>query len=1184
MLNALRREFELLEMKKGETVDSYFGRVNTVSNKLRSNGDNISDLKIVGKILRTMSEEFTYVKEEEPEDEQVLKVEQTSYDRGRGRFSSRGRGRGGRGGRGAFNKATVECYKCHGLGHFQYECSKWNKETNFAEIDENEEEVLLMAYTEGVQANGKKRTWFIDSGCSNHMCNDAEMFTTMDSSFNNYVKLGNNRKMAVSELKNNLLSVGQLQEKGLSVMFAQDNCKIYHPVKGLIIQTQMSSNRMFIVNSKTRSLERGEKECLQTTATDLSKLWHQRYGHLSYEGLHTLQEKRMVQGLPNFKAEKLLCVDCLSGKQTRKAILHQSSWRADHILELVYADLCGPITLPSSSGKKYFLSIIDDHNRKGWIYLLTCKSEAFDHFKKFRNMVEKETSMSIKCFRSDRGGEFNSTEFNTYCEDNGIKRQLTNAYTPQQNGVAERRNRTIMNMVRSLLSAKKMPKYFWSEAAVWTCHILNRCPTLSVKDVTPQEKWSKVKPTVDHLRIWGCLAHAHVPKQSRSKLDERSTLCIFIGIYSNTKAYRLYDVKGEKLIISRDVVFEEDKHWKWGTGHKQQIENELEWNDINAGVEVTEQPVEDDQPVFDDQGDINEENSSDSSSNGGNTAGNSSTNEVNAANSYQNGGNTSSSSSTEHNTSSSSEDSPVQRRTHRAPRWMEDYTTGEGLSSDEVNMVQDMGEEDPFIYEEAAKHEKWRTAMKNEMESIEKNKTWTLTSLPKGSKMIGVKWIYKTKRDGTGNVIKCKARLVAKGYSQKHGIEFNEVFALVARLDTIRLIIGLAPQKGWKLFQLDVKSAFLQGELDEEVFVAQPQGYTVKGKEDQVYKLHKALYGLKQAPRAWYSKIENYFVKENFQKCSSEQTWFTKRSGEGKIIIVSVYVDDLIYTGNDDQLITEFKRSMLREFDMTNLGNMSYFLRIEVKQSEKGVFINQRKYAEEVLRRFGMMECNSVNNPIAPGVQVDKDPQENAVDETLFKQIVGSMMYLTATRPDLMYVTSLISRYMARPTEVHMQIAKRALRYVKGTTQLGIYYQRTTGMKGELLTYIDSNYAGDLDDRRSTSGYAFIFSSSAVAWSSKKQPIVTLSTTEAEFVAAAFCTCQAFSTIKLSKNSIMHGMSKHIDVRFHFSRDLSKEGRIELQHCGTSDQVADIMIKPLKLEAFLKLRTMLGMKNITEVN
>ncbi|GAA0168386.1 transmembrane signal receptor [Lithospermum erythrorhizon] len=448
-----------------------------------------------------------------------------------------------------------------------------------------------------------------------------------------------------------------------------------------------------------------------------------------------------------------------------------------------------------------------------------------------------------------------------------------------------------------------MPKYFWSHAAAWTCHIPNRCRTLSVKEITPQEAWSKIKPSIDHLRVWGCLAHTHVPKQGRSKFDERSTLCIFIGIYSNTKAYRLFDVKGEKLVISRDVVFEEDKHWEWETGHKQQIENELEWNDTSAEAEVTEQPFEDDKPDFDDQFGNNEENSNDSISNGGNSAGSSNSN----------GGTTESTSSTEHNTISSNKDSPIQRRTHRAPRWMEDYITGEGLSSDEVNMVQDMGEEDPFVYEEAAKHEKWRTAMNNEMESIKKNKTWTLTTLLKGSKIIGVKWIYKTKRDEAGNVIKWKARLVAKGYSQKHGIDFNEVFAPVAGLDTIRMIIGLAAQKGWKLFQLDVKSAFLQGELDEEVFVAQSQGYTVKGKEDQVYKLHKALYGLKQAPRAWYNRIENHFVKENFKKCNSEQTLFTKRSKEGKIIIVSVYVDDLIYTGDDEKLIEEFKMSMLRD-------------------------------------------------------------------------------------------------------------------------------------------------------------------------------------------------------------------------------------------------------------------------------
>ncbi|GAA0156010.1 transmembrane signal receptor [Lithospermum erythrorhizon] len=475
---------------------------------------------------------------------------------------------------------------------------------------------------------------------------------------------------------------------------------------------------------------------------------------------------------------------------------------------------------------------------------------------------------------------------------------------------------------------------------------------------------------------------------------------------------------------------------------------------------------------------------------------------------------------------------------------MNGYTSGEGLSNDEANIVQDTstGDEDPFFYADAAKHKKWRSAMDSEMESIRKNETWTLTDLLEGSKKI--------------------------------------VFAPVARLDTIRMIIAIAAQRRWKLHQLDVKSAFLQGELEEEVFVAQPEGYEVRGREHQVFKLHKALYGLKQAPRAWYSKMESHFINEGFKKSSSQQTLFTKRKGEGNIILVSVYVDDLIYIGNDEELIAEFKTSMLKKFDMIDLGSLSYFLGIKVIQSEKWIFIYQKKYAEEVLKRFGMMECNHVNNPIAPGVKVNKDPDENAVDETLFKQIVGSLMYLTATRPDLMFVTSIISRYMAKPTELHMQIAKRALRYVKGTTQLGIMYQRDTEMKGKLKSYTHSDYAGDMDDRKSTSGYVFLISSGAVAWSSKKQQIVTLSTTEAEFVTAAYCTCQALWMKRILKDI----ESKHIDIRYHFLRDLSKEKAIEFQHCGTGDQIADIMTKPLKLETFQKLRDMLGMKNLTEVN
>lgn len=374
-----------------------------------------------------------------------------------------------------------------------------------------------------------------------------------------------------------------------------------------------------------------------------------------------------------------------------------------------------------------------------------------------------------------------------------------------------------------------------------------------------------------------------------------------------------------------------------------------------------------------------------------------------------------------------------------------------------------------------------------------------------------------------------------------------------------------------------------------------------------MYQLHKALYGLKQAPRAWFSRIKAHFIKEGFQGCDYEQTLFTKRSKEGKIIIVSVYVDDLIFTGHDENLMLEFKASMMREFDMSDLGCMSYFLGIEVLQKKEGIFICQRRYAEEVLRRFGMLESNYVNNPTVPGMQINSDAEGEPVDETYYKQIVGSLMYLTSTRPDLMYATSLLSRYMAKPTELHLQVAKRVLRYLKGTMNMRIFYKMSSQDK-ELKAYTDNDYAGDAEDRKSTSGYTFLLSSGAVAWSSKKQPIVTLSTTEAEFVAVTVCACQAVwmkripmvlgheerdcisincdnsSTIKLSKNPVMHGRSKHIDVRFHFLRNLSEVEVISLVRCASVDQVADIMTKPLKADAFQKLRTSLGICDIAIVS
>ncbi|KAK9681859.1 hypothetical protein RND81_10G032400 [Saponaria officinalis] len=316
------------------------------------------------------------------------------------------------------------------------------------------------------------------------------------------------------------------------------------------------------------------------------------------------------------------------------------------------------------------------------------------------------------------------------------------------------------------------------------------------------------------------------------------------------------------------------------------------------------------------------------------------------------------------------------------------------------------------------------------------------------------------------------------------------------------------------------------------------------------------------------------------------------------MLMVCLYVDDLICTGNDRAMFEIFKKSMMVEFDMTDLGMMHYFLGIEVVQSDIGIFLCQKKYLLEVFDRFGMSNCNSICTPTERGAKLVKDPPGNNVNSTLYKQMVGSLMYLTATRPDIMYAVSMVSRYMERPKETHLLAAKRILRYLRGTTDFGIFYNK--GAKSELIGFCDSDYAGDLDDRRSTSGYVFMLGFAVVSWCSKKQPIVTLSTTEAEFVAAATCASQALwlrnilkelqfkqkysnrlfcdnsSAIKLSRNPIFHGKCKHIDVRYHFLRDLSKDGIIDLVFCKSIDQVADVFTKSLTVDSFKKFRKMLG--------
>lgn len=506
--------------------------------------------------------------------------------------------------------------------------------------------------------------------------------------------------------------------------------------------------------------------------------------------------------------------------------------------------------------------------------------------------------------------------------------------------------------------------------------------------------------------------------------------------------------------------------------------------------------------------------------------------------------------------------------------------------------------DDPIHFEEAIKDKKWIEAMDEEMNAIERNKTWDLVDLPKGKEVIGVKWVYKTKCNAEGKIERHKARLVVKGYKQQYGRDYEETFAPVARMETVRAVLSIAAQNKWKVYQMDVKSAFLNGVLMEEVYIEQPLGYEKKGEEHKVCKLKKALYGLKQAPRAWYSRIDSYLLENGFDKCEGEPTVYIKEK-DGKILIVVLYVDDVIFTGNDDQLIKNFKSVMKEEFEMTDMGFLRYFLGIEVDQNEKGIFISQARYVDQVLSRFSMEECKAANTPTVMGLKLSKEDSSKDFDPSLYKSIVGSLMYLTATRPDIMYAVSLISRFMERPKEAHWQAAKRILRYVKGTKRFGILYN--VSEHSDLVGYTDSDWAGSVDDRKSTSGYVFHMGSGAISWASKKQSIVALSTAEAEYVAATAAACQAVwmrrmlrslgqeqakatvifcdnsSAIALSKNSVFHKRTKHIDTRFHYIRELVSNGEIVLEHCRTQEQVADILTKPLDQKSFEFLRKCLGM-------
>ena len=427
------------------------------------------------------------------------------------------------------------------------------------------------------------------------------------------------------------------------------------------------------------------------------------------------------------------------------------------------------------------------------------------------------------------------------------------------------------------------------------------------------------------------------------------------------------------------------------------------------------------------------------------------------------------------------------------------------------------------------------------------------------------------KLDEHGDVLKNKARLVAKGFRQEEGIDFEESFAPVARIEAIRIFLANAASQNMVVYQMDVKTAFLNGKLKEVVYFTQPEGFVDPERPNYVYRLKKALYGLKQAPRAWYDTLSKFLLANKFTKGVVDPTLFTRRSGN-HLLHVQIYVDDIIFASSDPMECDRFAQEMSSEFQMSMMGQMSFFLGLQISQNPNGIFINQSKYATEILKKFGFASCNPVDTPMVEISKLDEDIMGIPVDQTKYRSMIGSLMYLTASRPDLLFAVCMCARYQSKPTKKHLEAVKRVFRYLQGTVHMGLWYPKDTAMA--LTAYSDADHAGCQDTRRSTSGGAQFLGDKLVSWSSKRQMSTSISSTEAKYIAMSSCCAQILwmisqlsdygfvynnvlmycnnkSAIALCCNNVQHSRSKHIDIRHHFIREQVEKWIVELYFVRT---------------------------------
>ncbi|KAL2325560.1 hypothetical protein Fmac_024618 [Flemingia macrophylla] len=890
-------------------------------------------------------------------------------------------------------------------------------------------------------------------------------------------------------------------------------------------------------------------------------------------GLYTMTS---VVLRPSCLDKQFTCNTCHYAKQKKLPFSLSDSY-ASNPFDLLHIDIWGPCSKLSLHGHKYFLTIVDDNTHFTWIFLMTNKAETRTHVINFIQHVETQFEKHVKAIRTDNGLEFSMTQF---FESKGIIHQTTCIETPEQNGIAERKHQHLLNVTRALLFQSNLNSSFWCFALMHAAYLINCIPTPFLQNISPFEKLYGKPCDIASLRVFGCLCYISTIKANRKKLDPRANPCIFLGFKPYTKGYLTFNLHTHQLEVSRNVIFYEN-HFPYLTSISSNespspsLPNPTNNNFHDPSYDMQTFPNTPIVPV----------------------------------------------SSTE------SASSPIvlrrSSRTCQPPPYLKDfhvtfasatshYSSGIRYPLDSYISYNRLSSSfrhftlslystiEPTSYAEASKSDCWIKAMKEEIVALEANNTWIITSLPPNKSAIGCRWVYKVKQHADGSFERYKARLVAKGYTQLEGLDFIDTFSPVAKLTTVRLLLSVAAINDWFLKHLDVNNACLHGELHEEVYMQLPPGLS-STKSNQVCKLQKSLYGLKQASRQWYARLSAFLLSHGHHHSSADHSLFLKFNDNSHIALL-VYVDDIVLAGNDLSEIRSITALLDQTFKIKDLGDLSYFLGLEIARNRTGIHLSQRKYILDILSDTGMLACCPVSTPMDSSNRLSASSGTPLEDPSVYRQLIGRLIYLTNTRPDIAYVVQHISQFVSQPTTAHYQAVFPVLRYLKQAPGLGIFLDARSSL--HLKAFSDSDWAGYVDSRYSITGFSIYLSHSLVSWKSKKQQIVSRSSSEAEYRALASTTCELQwliylledlrvpfirpallfcdnqSAIHIASNQVFHKRTKYIDIDCHLVRERVNNGVIKLLPVSSSLQVAYFFTKALCPSSFKNLCSKLGMMNI----